>query len=52
MPQITADLERSLRSKKGWQRLVKRGVHTPHTQEATVSGTSNGPKYMKLRRLR
>ncbi|CAD6341660.1 unnamed protein product [Miscanthus lutarioriparius] len=24
----TADLERSLRSKKGWQRLVKRGVHT------------------------
>ncbi|KAL5670712.1 hypothetical protein ACJX0J_022933, partial [Zea mays] len=24
----TADLERCLRSKKGWQRLVKRGVHT------------------------
>ncbi|AQK67698.1 zinc finger-containing ubiquitin peptidase 1 isoform X1 [Zea mays] len=24
----TADLERSLRSKNGWQRLVKRGVHT------------------------
>ncbi|XP_066324716.1 uncharacterized protein [Miscanthus floridulus] len=24
----TADLERSLRSKKGWQRPVKRGVHT------------------------
>jgi len=24
----TADLERTLRSKKGWQSLVKRGVHT------------------------
>jgi hypothetical protein len=23
----------------------------PHTQEATVSGTSNDTKYMKLRRL-
>ncbi|KAL5196469.1 hypothetical protein ABZP36_008383 [Zizania latifolia] len=25
---ITADLDRALRSKAGWQRLVKRGVHT------------------------
>jgi hypothetical protein len=44
---------RSRKVSKKQKRMAASGEERcPHAQEATVSGTSNGPKYMELRRLR
>jgi hypothetical protein len=44
---------RSRKVSKKQKRMAASGEERcPHAQEATVSGTSNGRKYMKLRRLR
>ncbi|CAN6227107.1 unnamed protein product [Urochloa humidicola] len=51
----TADLERTLRSKKGWQSLVKRGVHTlrkPQYQLCFVdSGIANSEEMEQLKTI-
>ncbi|RLN09987.1 hypothetical protein C2845_PM11G11910 [Panicum miliaceum] len=51
----TADLERTLRSKKGWQSLVKRGVHTlrkPQYQVCFVdSGIANSEEMEQLKTI-
>ncbi|CAM0146342.1 unnamed protein product [Urochloa decumbens] len=51
----TADLERTLRSKKGWQSLVKRGVHTlrkPQYQLCYVdSGIANSEELEQLKTI-
>jgi len=51
----TADLERTLRSKKGWQSLVKRGVHTlrkPQYQVCYVdSGIANSEEMEQLKTI-
>ncbi|KAL6848487.1 hypothetical protein ACP4OV_021781 [Aristida adscensionis] len=51
----TADLERSLRSKRGWQSLLKRGVHTlkkPQYQLCYVdSGIANSDEMQQLKHI-
>ncbi|GJM89972.1 hypothetical protein PR202_ga06204 [Eleusine coracana subsp. coracana] len=51
----TADLERTLRSKKGWQSLVKRGVHTlkkPQYQLCYVDcGIANAEEIEQLKTI-
>lgn len=43
---------RSRKVSKKQKRMAASGEERcPHAQEATISGSSNGPKYLKLRRL-
>lgn len=47
---ITRDLERSLKDNKGWQRLIKRGVHTlrkPHYQICYIDPGIAGAEEME-----